>query len=192
MPMASPSTEEHHRRSPAIRWTIRVVLAVAMVGFVAFWTWALFFASKEAVNKIDDRAWAERAELICAEANEARLELSDYRSIVDGDDEVVSELVRERADIVDRATDVVEQMLDDVVAVEPSDEKGRAIVPQWESEFRDYIEARRVYADDLRATGENLAFYEPGADGIPVSERLETFAGDNEMPSCAPPRDLSR
>lgn len=183
---------EPDQRSPVRRWAMRAVVAVLVAGFVAFWTWALFFASKEAVNKIDDRAWAQRAEQICADANDARLELSDYRTIVGDDDAVVSDLIRERADIVDQATDIVERMLDDVVAVVPSDEKGQAIVPQWEAEYRAYIEGRRTYADDLRATGENLAFYEPGADGIPVSERLETFAGDNEMPSCSPPRDLTR
>ena len=65
-------------------------------------------------------------------------------------------------------------------------------MPQWEDEYRQYIQARRDYADDLRATGDNLAFYEPATNGLPISERLETFAGDNEMPACAPPRDLSR
>lgn len=168
------------------------MLAVVIGCFAAFWIWALFFASKEAVNRIDDRAWAARAERICADANEARLALSDYRSIVGDDDAQIADLIRERADIVDRATDIVDRMLDDVVAVEPSDDKGRAIVPQWEGEYRSYIAARRTYADDLRASGENLPFYEPGADGLPVSERLETFAGDNDMPSCAPPRDLTR
>lgn len=168
------------------------MLAVAVGVFVVFWTWALFFASKEAVNKIDDREWAARAEEICASANDERSELSDYRSIVDVDDDAVADLIRQRADIVDRATDIVEQMLDDVTAVQPTDEKGRGIVPQWEAEYRSYIGGRRTYADDLRASGENLAFYEPGSEGIPVSERLETFAGDNEMPSCAPPRDLTR
>jgi len=187
MPVVEPD-----QRRPVVRWSVRILLALLIAGFVAFWTWALFFASKEAVNKIDDRGWAERAEQICADANEARLELSDYRTIVDGDDAEIAALIRERADIVDRATDIIEQMLDDVVAVAPTDEKGQAIVPQWEDEYRSYIQSRRDYADDLRATGENLAFYEPGADGIPVSERLETFAGDNEMPSCAPPRDLTR
>ena len=45
----------------------KALLVVGVVGFVAFWMWALFFASKEAVNRIDDRAWAERAEAICAD-----------------------------------------------------------------------------------------------------------------------------
>lgn len=169
----------------------RIAFAVGVVSFVVFWTWALFFASKEAVNRIDDRAWAERAESICAAAEEERIALSDYRTIV-GDDPVVADLIRERAGIVDAATDIIEQMLDDVTAVPPTDDKGRSIVPQWDAEYRSYLEARRDYADELRATGENLAFYEPATGGIPVSERLETFAGDNEMPSCAPPRDLSR
>ena len=54
------------------------------------------------------------------------------------------------------------------------------------------IHIRRDFAATLRETGENSAFYEPISEGIPVSERLETFAADNAMASCAPPRDLTR
>ena len=49
-----------------------------------------------------------------------------------------------------------------------------------------------MFADDLRTTGENTAFFEPEAGGIPVSEKLEVFAADNDMATCAPPRDLTR
>jgi len=42
----------------------------------------------------------------------------------------------------------------------------------------------------LRATGENLPFYETMSE-VPLPERLETFAGDNRMDAGAPPRDLS-
>lgn len=166
----------------------RIVLIIVVAVFVVFWTWALFFASKEAINKIDDRAWAERAEQICTAANADRIELSDFRPIVEGDAAMMSE----RADIIDKATDIIETMLDDVVAVTPVDDKGQEIVPLWEDEYREYIAARRSYADDIRRTGENLAFYEPAVDALPISERLATFAGDNEMSSCAPPYDLSR
>lgn len=173
-------------KSPRV-WARVLFLALA-AAFVAFWTWALFFASKDSINQIDDTAWAERAEAICQEANDARIELSDYRVI----DEATPGLIAERAAIVDRATDIIEDMIDDVDAVTPTDDKGRAIVPEWVAEYRSYLDARRVYADDLRATGENLPFYEPAVNGVPVSERLETFAGDNDMPACAPPRDLTR
>jgi hypothetical protein len=164
----------------------RVVLGVVIAGFAGFWIWALFFASKEAVNRFDDRGWAARAEAICVEADADREALADYRE-VDEDDPA---MLAERGDLLDRVTDVIERMLDDVVAVEPADDKGRAIVPLWEADYRTYLDDRRQFADQLRA-GRNDPFRETALDGIPISEKLETFAGDNEMPACAPPHDLA-
>jgi len=166
------------------RW--RYPILVVVLAFAAFWIWALFFASKEAVNRIEDRAWSARAEGICADAETARLALADYRE-VDGDD---PGMLAERGEIVDRSTDIVEEMLDNVVAVAPSDAKGRDIVPQWEADYRTYLGNRRAFADDLRA-GLDEPFRETALEGIPISEKLATFAGDNEMPTCAPPSDLS-
>ncbi len=172
---------------PGWRRTVaRVAVLSVMAAFAAFWTWALFFASKEAVNRIGDVAWAERAQVVCENWNERRLELADYRQIRDGG----ADLIRERADIIDRATDMIESMLAEVTAVRPNDAKGRAIVPLWADEYATYITDRRRYAEDLRTTGENLPFYETMSE-VPLSERLETFAGDNRMDACAPPRDLS-
>jgi len=167
------------------RIAIRLLLSLAAVGFVAFWTWALFFASKEGVNRVEDRAWAERAQVICLSANEDRNDLADFRAVSDGG----PEMVRERADIVDRATDIVERMLDDIVAVAPADEKGRAIVPLWEADYRIHLDDRRAYTAQLREAGENLPFYETEI-GIPLSEKIETFAVENDMPDCRPPADL--
>jgi len=181
--VSGTSPVDHRGRS----LVVRVVLAIVIITFAVFWIWALFFASKTAVNKIDDRAWAERAEDICRAATEERLELADFRVISEGG----SELIRERAAIVVQSTNILQAMLDDVTAVPPTDPKGRDIVPQWEAEYRTYLDDRYRYADQLVETGENQPFYETG-DGIPISERLETFAGDNEMPACAPPRDLTR
>ena len=63
-------------------------------------------------------------------------------------------------------------------------------MPLWEADYRTYIEDRRAFADVLRA-GRQRAFTETAVDGIPISEKLERFAGDNEMPSCVPPLDTS-
>ena len=162
----------------------RIVVGVVLVGFAAFWIYALFFASKEAVNRIGDRAWAERAEAICTRANIEREGLADFRVV----DESNPAMLAERGDLIDRVTDIIEGMLDDVVAVEPSDEKGQAIVPLWEADYRTYLGNRRDFADELRA-GHNDAFRETAVDGIPISDKIEQFAGDNEMPSCAPPHE---
>lgn len=163
----------------------RVLIVLALVALVAFWTWALFFASKESINRIDDRAWAERAEGICADANAARDELADYRRIDPGD----LGLMRERGDLIDRSTDLVEQMIDDVTRVTPSDPKGRDIVPRWESDYRIFIANRRDHADMVRA-GADAPFRQAEVGGVPISERLTRFAVDNDMPACVAPRDL--
>jgi hypothetical protein len=175
---------------PASRWRVlaRIALVVGLVCFAAFWVWALFFASKEPINRIGDRAWAARAEAICVTATRERLTLADFRTLQNAD----AALIRQRADIVDQATDIVEQMLDDVAAEKPSDTKGQDLVPQWEADYRTYIADRRAFTADLRESGKNLPFYETEASGIPISERLEVFAADNRMASCAPPHDLGQ
>ena len=162
----------------------RVPIIVVILAFAAFWTWALFFASKEAVNKIGDRAWAERAEEICAAAEEERLALA-VNVEFDPDDPA---LLAAHADLVDEATDIVEEMLDDVVAVVPTDEKGAEIVPLWEADYRTFIQNRRDYTERLRA-GDTDPFTETAVNGIPISDKIEQFAGDNEMDSCAPPHE---
>ncbi|MEL6892793.1 MAG: hypothetical protein AAFP84_14445 [Actinomycetota bacterium] len=157
----------------------RVLFLIGFALFAAFWTWALFFASKEAVNKIEDRAWAERAEAICAPVKQQIRALDLERTAeLDG-----------RAALVDRGTALLDGMLDDVMAVPPSDPKGAEIVPLWIADYEALLARRLDYANELRA-GIDEPFTEPTAEGssIPVTEKLETFAGDNEMPSCAPPR----
>lgn len=156
---------------------VRTILIIAVVCFVVFWTWALFFASKTAVNKIDDRAWAERAERICA-GYEAQLDELARQTSTD---------LTVRADLVVTSTDLLDAMLDELAEEPPEDAKGREIVPQWIADYRTLLSDRYRYADQLRG-GEDGPFTETAVDGIPISERIETFAGDNEMPSCAPPR----
>jgi hypothetical protein len=155
--------------------TFLIVLLIATM--VVFWTWALFFASKVPVNKIDDRGWAARAEEICARYDVEIRALDAQRS---ADLDV-------RAALVVESTDLLTAMLDEVVAAPPSDPKGQAIVPDWEADYRILLADRYGYAERLRA-GENVPFTETAVDNVPITERIETFAGDNEMPSCAPPR----
>ena len=155
----------------------RVLFPIGAVLFVAFWTWALFFSSKEALNKIDDRAWAARAEQIC---EPVKTELRRMELLASPDLDV-------RSDLIIQSTDMLAAMLDDVSAVQPTDAKGQAIVPDWLADYRTLLSDRYAYAERLRA-GQDGPFTETAVRGVPITERIETFAGDNEMPSCAPPR----
>lgn len=161
---------------------------LALIGFgvfATFWIWALFFASKEGVNRIEDRAWVESAQSICETAADERTALANYTRL----DEGGAELILQRAEIVDEATDTLEHMLNSLEALPLTGEKGQAIIPLWIDEYRTYLGDRRNYTAQLRESGENLPFYET-ANQIPISERLATFAADNEMPACKPPLDL--
>lgn len=185
------ATDHTSARSAGITrrvWTVgaKAFLFVAMALIIAMWVYGLFFASKEAINKIYDREWAARAQAICERAEVERLALTDLRRL----DDVGPDALAGRAALVDRATDILSRMLDEVVAVQPTDAKGQELIPMWEGEYRVYLQDRRDYTDLLRA-GINRPFAETQSDGLPLSERLETFAGDNEMPECAPPRDLT-
>ncbi len=162
-------------RTPGLT-PFRVLFPIGAILFVAFWVWALFFASKTAVNKVEDRAWAERAETICAPVEER---LREFELLADPDLDV-------RADLIVQSTDELAAMLDDIAAVKPTDAKGQAIVPQWIADWRTLLQNRYDYADKLRA-GNDGPFTETAVNNVPISERIENFAGDNEMPSCAPP-----
>jgi hypothetical protein len=178
-----PSSPTPTRETGAI--LTRTLALIGFGVFASFWIWALFFASKEGVNRIEDRAWVESAQSICETAADERTALANYTRL----DEGGTELIRQRADIVDEATDTLERMLNSLEALPLTGEKGEAIIPLWVDEYRTYLGDRRNYTAQLRESGENLPFYET-ANQIPISERLATFAADNEMPACKPPLDL--
>ena len=168
----------HYRRTErkAGITPFKVLFPIGAVLFVAFWTWALFFASKDSVNRIEDRAWTERAEVIC---EPVKAELKRLETLADPDLDV-------RAGLVVQSTDLLSQMLDDLMAVPPTDDKGIAIVPDWISDYRTLLQDRYNYADRLR-DGNNVPFTESGVSNVPITERIEKFTIDNQMTSCAPP-----
>lgn len=150
------------------------------------WIYAFGFASKESINKIDDQTWTQRAEGICKQAVEKRLKLADLRQISDAG----ANALNERADIVDKATDTLEDAIAQISEVPPSDAKGKAIVPLWIADYKQLIKDRRDYTALLR-TGVNEPFSESMFEGLPISEKISTFAADNHMTSCKIPMDLS-
>jgi len=173
-----------------LRWRRRVVryfLTFISLGIGVFWVWALFFPqTKQSIAKLDDEQWSQRADAICREANVARDELSDLRRI----DDVGEGALATRADLIDQATDIIEKMLNDVVAQRPVAEDDIALVDTWAGYYRDWIGDRRIYADVLRE-GRNPPFAEIMVDGAPVSEYINDFTVANRMKPCSAPTDLA-
>lgn len=166
---------------------VRILLTIISFGIAAFWVWALFFPqSKQSVAKLDDVQWSQRAETICRAANVARDELADLRRI----DDVGEGALSTRADIIDRATDIIEQMVDDIVAETPSGPKDVVLMDTWSGYYRQWIEDRRVYSDVLRE-GRNPPFAESMVEGSPISEYINDFTIANRMKPCSAPTDLA-
>ena len=184
--MAPKISTERTTRQTISRVLARTVIGTCIIGLIAMWIYAFGFASKESVNKIEDQAWADRAEGICNQAESERLALADLRQISDAGINALTE----RAAIIDKATDTLEYAINAISTVGPTDAKGRAIVPLWISDYRQLIVDRREYADQLRS-GENVPFSETMIEGLPISEKISTFAADNRMSSCKVPMDLS-
>jgi len=165
---------------------LKGVVALSILGLFAMWIYAFGFASKESVNKIGDMVWTQNAESICKKAADKRMQLVDTRQISDAGPDALSE----RAKIVDLATDTIEETLKSISQLPVSDEKGKAIVPLWLLDYQQLVKDRREYASMLRS-GINEPFSETMVDGLPISEKISTFAADNRMSSCKAPMDLS-
>lgn len=174
--------------SPTFIRTARRTGLVAILALIgAMWFYAFVFAPRESINRINDREWATRAEARCAAAKEERFAMQDLTEM-DPEDPVA---LRKKADIVERATNSLEALVDEIEADVPSDAKGREIVPQWISDYRAYLGDRRLFIERLRTLDRRPSFNETEVGGVPVSERINKFARENDIRSCQTPYDLS-
>ena len=180
-PLESPATPSFWRLPT------RILLTTLCLSIAVFWIWALFFPpTKQSVAKLDDEPWAVRAEAICQEANLQRDELADLRRI----DSVGEGALAARADIIDKATVIIQTMLNDVVASRPTGPEDVRLMDTWSSIFQGWINERLEYTVILR-TGFNAPFAESMLDGGPVSKYITDFAVANRMDSCSAPLDLA-
>lgn len=169
---------------PKLNTLKRMGLGVVIALMAAMWVYAFFLSPRESINRVADRTWSSRAQEICLTARIQLAELADTRRIQSTDDLLI------RAELVEQATEILDQMVKDVFEQLPSDEKGLAISDLWRADYLTYLDDRRAYIELLRQ-GKNEPFAETRVDGIPLSEKLGTFARANDMDSCAPPSDLS-
>lgn len=169
---------------------VRTLLAVLCVLMAAMWGYYLFLAPEQGIYQLQDTSWRTRAQPICVAAQAERLALADVAEGYIA--EPTPEQMAERADIVEQATDILETMLDQIVALPVDNDRDRALIAVFEENYRLVLDDRRRYLGELRE-GNLVPYTETVVAGGPVSNVVLDFTAGvkgNEVPECSPPGEL--
>ena len=173
--------------TPKSRRWVRAILVLICALIAAMWVYAFGFASKTGVYFVTEKSWRTSAEKICTEATQRRLALADTSQGYIA--KPTHAQMTQRADIVDRATDTLSQMIDDLVALPLASSDNRERVAVFAKYYRQIIDDRRAYTARLRAF--HLEPYrETLLRGSPVSNTVIDFTTGNAIPHCMPPGEL--
>lgn len=169
--------------SAPVRPVFKILFAVFVLVSIAVWTYALWGPRHPSPGTMDDFAFGEAAEPVCARAVALIDALPPAHRTTDP---------IERADVIDEANAALAVQLDELeplVAITPEGSEDRRRVTEWLGDWRTYLEDREAYPAELRSD-RNARFSETAKDDDQISQALSYFALKNEMPSCAPPGDL--
>jgi hypothetical protein len=172
---------------PKSRLWVKVVLITICALILAMWVYAFGFATKTGVYYVTDKTWRTSADQICATAETKR------QALVDTSQGYIKNPTHaqmiQRADIVDKATDILDGMLDDVGALPLNSENNHERVTVFMKYYREIISDRRAYTARLRAF--DLAPYrETLVLGSPVTNTVIDFTTGNNITHCMPPGEL--
>lgn len=178
---------------PGRRW-VKALLTVLCALMAAMW--AYYFVTyvrhgkDPGIYQLADTTWRQQAEPICLAAEAERAKLTDTSAGLIKDP--TDEQLRQRADVVDKATDIVEKMLDDIVAIPVATARDDELLKIFDDNYRIVIEDRRRYTAALRR-GERVQYSETVVAGGPVSNVVLDFTAGvkgNNVPACSPPGEL--
>ncbi len=166
--------------TPTRTWTVGRVLAVlATLAMVGLWIYILWGAPRrDAPDKLADGSFSGAAEPVCAAARDDLAQVPGVASIDEAS---------ERADLLDRSTDHLDDMVDDLSTDVPGGEDGE-MVSEWLGDWPTYNGDRRRWADALR-DDPTARFLVTEKAGQQITDALDAFAETNDMESCTTPLD---
>lgn len=168
------------------RW-VRAMLVVVCALIAAMWVYAFIFAPRGGVYFVTDKSWRTSADRICAGAEQQRLALVDITQGYISNP--THEQMTQRADIVDRATDLVDGMVNEIEALPLAGADDRERVTIFVKYYRVIIDDRRAYTARLR-TFDLEPYRETLLHGSPVTNTVIDFTTGNAIPHCMPPGEL--
>jgi hypothetical protein len=169
---------------------VKVLLGVGCALMASMWIYFFFFASNEGVYQLQDASWRATAQPICKAAQDERNALEDTTGGFISNPTI--EQMAQRAQLVTKATDIVEGMLDRIVAIPVNNDKDQLRLQVFEENYRLIIADRRRYATSL-AQGTLVPYTETVVGGGPVSNVVLDFTAGvkgNDVPECSPPGEL--
>ena len=161
----------------------RVAALSLILTLVAFWSWAfLIYEAPGNPDRLEDRSWAMAAEQRCVRMVAA---VDKLPAAAD------SSSPAHRAGVLDEATQLVDQLVDDLRVLPGGSDEDRALVDKWLEDWEVYLVDRQVHARRLRTEGDVRPYLTalPSGAGSHV-ERMNGFARVNDMESCLDPGDL--
>lgn len=157
------------------------ILAVIGVLSVFVWIGAILIGpSVVPPGQLEDTAFPEAAEPICAEAKARADELPTARD---------AGTPTERAETIRASADIYSQMTGSLSDEVPETDDAR-FIGEWIDDWNVHIADRLDYADRLDDKGPAEVFLESTKVERQVSRSVNRYAEINRMPSCEIPGDL--
>ena len=176
--------------APKRRW-LRWLLLGACLVIAGMWAYIFLVRPTPIYTDIyvmTTPGWQDSAKAICDDANARRVALGDMSGGLITDP--TPEQMRQRAAIVDEATDIVEQMAADIVAIPTTSAEDAARMQTFAKYYGMIISDRRTYAAALRNL-DKVPYRESEVAGGPVTNVVTDFTSANGIPRCAPPGELA-
>lgn len=162
----------------------RVLVTIAIVGMVSMWGYVVYLAfgpgRADSPDKLDDPAFATAAQTACDQALDRIGQLPSASESPDA---------AARAITLTKANTYLVDMLADLEAIRPPGEDG-VLVGRWLADWNTYLRDRQDYATALR-TDPKARLYVTEKGRRQITEYLDQFAKDNDMPACSTPGDAA-
>ena len=161
----------------------RVTALALFLSMAAFWGWAfLVYDAPGNPDRLEDRSWVATADQRCSLM---ALAVGDLPAAAD------SASPAHRADVLDDATDLLDQLVADLRGMDGGTTGDLVLVAGWFDDWDIYLADRRFHAQRLRTEGDVRPYLTalPSGAGSHV-ERMNGFARVNDMEGCLDPGDL--
>ena len=181
---------EERRGRPWVKAILGVLCLLMATMWVYYFVTYFQHGKDPGVYQLADENWRREAAPICIAAQEERNALKDTTGGLIKDPTV--EQLLQRATVVDKATDIVEHMLDKIVVIPVATARDDELLKIFEDNYRIIIGDRRRYTAALRR-GERVQYSETIVAGGPVSNVVLDFTAGvkgNNVPECSPPGEL--